>query len=778
VALTRPPNLSFDLKATRNSLTLSQLAHMKPRMPFALVMGALIIGAQSATLALRASRSDLKTVVQQPTPAPTPISQPTPSAPSREEDDVVRITTNLVQVDAVIVDKSGKPVTDLKPEEVRIYEDNRIQRITNFSYIGGNAIEIQPRARSGEKNVAVTPVPPVTLRPEDVRRTVALVVDDLGLSFQSIYYVRRALKKFVDEQMQAGDLVAIVRTSGGIGALQQFTADKRQLYAAIDQVKWYSGGRSGINAFAPLEPPTPGAFGAQMDAANAEADQFREDVYSVGTLGAINYVVKGLRELPGRKSVLLISDGFRLFNRDDPTRNDRTRQRLQQLIDQANRASVVIYTMNATGLASRTLSAEDSTASSSGPLGVRTPEQMLQAVDDRRQAAFETQEGLDYLARETGGIAVRNNNDLAGGIKKVMDDQQGYYLIGYRPDQSTFDPKTGRRLFHKLNVKVARPGQFTVRSRTGFYGIADGEVRAKTNTPREQILGALFAPFGSAGVHTQLTSVFANDAKLGSYLRSILYVKASDLTFTDEADGWHKATFDVVAVTFGDNGTVVDQLSRTHELRVRGDTYQNVLKDGFVYFVSFPIKKAGAYQLRAVLRDHDSQRLGSAGQFVEVPDLKKGYLALSGLVGAGVDPKAAQKPPSEGGEGSPAGQADEGTQLLDPQASDAVRHFHTGMDLRYGFIIYNAHLDPNSHQPQLAIQARLFRNGQPVFTGRVQPFTLNNPPDLGRLRAASAIRLGADLGPGEYILQVTVNDQLADPKHRTAIQWLDFEIVK
>src|SRR5207302_5272800 len=104
------------------------------------------------------------------------------------------------------------------------------------------------------------------------------------------------------------------------------------------------------SAFAPIEPPTPGAKGEEVDKANEELNQFREDVYAVGTLGAVSYVVRGLRDLPGRKSILLISDGFRIYSQDDATRNLRTLQKLQRLIDEAARAAVVIYTMNATGL--------------------------------------------------------------------------------------------------------------------------------------------------------------------------------------------------------------------------------------------------------------------------------------------------------------------------------------------------------------------------------------------------------------------------------------------
>ena len=184
------------------------------------------------------------------------------------------------------------------------------------------------------------------------------MVDDLGLSWESTSYVRRALKKFVDEQIQPGDLVAIIRTSGGMGALQQFTADKRQLYAAVERVKWNSLGRSGISAFAPMEPPLPSK---DLQAANEDLNRFREDVFAVGTLGAISYVVRGLQELPGRKSILLVSDGFRVYERNDLSKQYLAQDRLRRLIDQANRASVVIYTMNATGLQYFGLTAADST---------------------------------------------------------------------------------------------------------------------------------------------------------------------------------------------------------------------------------------------------------------------------------------------------------------------------------------------------------------------------------------------------------------------------------
>src|ERR1044072_1049575 len=409
--------------------------------------------------------------------------------------DVVRITTNLVQIDAVITDKSGKLITDLKPEELQLFEDNHVQKITHFSYIA------PPPSKPVTRENETPSVPPDRLRPEDVRRTIALIVDDLGLSFQSTHFVRRALKQFVDQQMQAGDLVAIIRTSGGIGALQQFTADKRQLYAAIDHIKWYAGGRSGVGAFAPIGPASPGSRGAELDSKNKEQEEFRSDLFAVGTLGAVSYVVRGLSDLPGRKSVLLISDGFKISDRDPFSgtgRNERTLQRLQQLIDETSRASVVIHTINAKGLqAGSSLRAEDSLNNSSDN---RTPDQVQQALRDRDNEAFDLQSGLDFLADETGGMAIHNSNDLAGGIKKIIDEK-GYYLIGYRPDQTTFNPRTGRRTFHHLSLKVLRAGKFNVRMRTGFFGRSEeNKSKSAPATAREQILHALISPFGSAGV--------------------------------------------------------------------------------------------------------------------------------------------------------------------------------------------------------------------------------------------------------------------------------------
>lgn len=726
---------------------------------------------------------------QKPAPPQTPPPQAqTVQQGQADEDEVVRITTNLVQVDAVVTDKKGNQVTDLRPEEMEIFEDGRPQKITNFSYISTENSTAQPVTPAAPVDKNAPPVPPVRLRPEQVRRTIALVVDDLGLSFESTYYVRQALKKFVDQQVQPGDLVAIIRTAGGMGALQQFTSDKRQLYAAIERVKWNPNGRAGVGAFAPLQGTTLAQSDGNQNSGNGSAsdergtnvnediDQFREDIFTVGTLGALNYVVRGMKELPGRKSILLMSDGIQIFIKDDPTRSTRVLESLRRLTDLANRASVVIYTMDARGLQTLGLTAADDTSGF-------TPDQLETQLQNRRASFFESQNGLNYLARQTGGFPIFNSNDLSGGIKRVLDDQKGYYLIGYRPDESTFDKVTGRRKFHKFSIKLKRPG-LSVRTRTGFYGITNEEAIPPRQTRFQQLVSALTSPFASGGVRLRLTSLFANDPKSGSFVRSLLHIEARDLTFTDEPDGWHKAVFDVLALTFGDNGTVVDEVNRIQTIRVRGETYKRVLENGFVYYLTLPIKKPGAYQLRTALRDTTSEKVGSASQFIDVPNINKNHLTISGIVISGIDPAAKSKQTNKesAGEalapGTQANAAEEEIADTDPQASAAVRKFRRGMILQYGYVIYNAQLDKAAGRPQLQTQMRVFRDGKEFFAGRVQPLDASGQSDLKRIASGGALQLGTDMTPGEYILQIIVTDPLAKPKYRTTTQWIDFEIVK
>ncbi|MDT4967103.1 MAG: hypothetical protein QOJ64_1840 [Acidobacteriota bacterium] len=708
-------------------------------------------------------------------------SSPVPQQNAPDDDEVVRVTTNLVQVDVTVTDKNGRQVTDLRPEEFEVFEDGRPQALTNFSYIGldANAAASQPSSgavKPRDKNAL--PVPPVRLRPEQVRRAYALVVDDFGMDFTSMYFARKALQKFVDEQMQPGDLVAILRTTSGIGALQQFTSNKRQLHAAIDRIRWIPRYGKHLTAFsfgseeeesAPIDGSRPQLKSSPLGDSLNEMEDFREEMFKVGTLAALEYITRGLKELPGRKAVILITGDLPMGNANRTSA--RTMSALDRLIELANRSSIVYYTIDPRGLETLNFTAAD-------PGG--KPWDTGPRLSAMRAGSIDSQAGMRYLAEQTGGTALVNNNDINGAIKRAIEDLKGYYLLGYRPEASSFDPKTGQRSFHKLTVKVKRSGMM-VRTRAGFLGIADDKLLTapKLATTRTgQLIKALSSPFNSGDIEVRLTSLFANNPTRGSYIRSLLRIDATALKFNDTTDGWHEAVVDIMAVTFSAGGEVVDEANRTVTIRAQGRTYDRLLRDGLIYVLNVPVKRAGGYQLRLAVRDATTLLTGSANQFIEVPDFKKKRLALSGIAltgsvnknspGDADDASALQK------DASAEGVVNEADVIVGP----AVRRLRQDMTMDFGYFIYNARMDKQTGSPQLQTQLRLFREGQLVFTGKLTPYDTSGQADPQRLSTGGRLFLGSELPPGEYILQVIVIDALADEKYRMATQWIDFEIVR
>src|SRR5262249_18751791 len=139
------------------------------------------------------------------------------------------------------------------------------------------------------------PPPSRMPRPEDVRHTIAIIVDDLNLSFHSIARVRQALRQFVERDVHPGDLVAIVNSGHGVGRFQPFTSDKRILIDSVERLR-YNPPPSPEDPFAPdaLDP----------------LESFQRDVFTAGALGAASFVIRGMRDMPGRKSVLIVNDGW------------------------------------------------------------------------------------------------------------------------------------------------------------------------------------------------------------------------------------------------------------------------------------------------------------------------------------------------------------------------------------------------------------------------------------------------------------------------------------
>jgi VWFA-related protein len=709
----------------------------------------------------------------------------------KDDDAVVRVTTNLVQIDIVVIDKAGKQIIDLKPEDFEVYEDDQLRKITNLSYINlqsRSETASEPTSDMGKKRESV-PLPPEPLRSEKVRRTFAFVIDDIGLSFESIVRARDILKKFVAEKMQPGDLVAIIRTGGGSGALQQFTSNKQLLFAAIDRVRWNINGRSGvsdtqaINDQSSTQLPS-GSFDSQNDldpnavfSGSATKDEFervRRQFLTVGSLGALKFVIGGMSELPGRKALVLLSDGFRIPSKpENQDVGNPIIDYLRALTEEANRASVAIYTIDGRGLQTFGLRAEDSldgevmAQTENGPQilsgGPILQQKMLSVLDSRRDTNFETQSGLIYLASRTGGFFT---TDLNTGFNRILDEQKGFYLLGYDPDESNFNTRRGRRTFHKLKVKVKRPG-LRVRARAGFFGVTDDITNEARRTRGEKIIAALKSPFTAADIPLRLTALYYQDEKEGTLLKSLLHIDAAKLSFTEEADGFHKAVFDLVAVNYGENGQPVDQISKTYTIRLRSETYERILKDGFVYIFNIPIKNAGPCQIRVVVRDKASDKVGSASQFMKLPDIKEDRLTLSGIVITGSEanrPTTTAVSPEE--------------EVVAQNLIPALRRLRQGMVLNYSYHIYNAQIDRATQRPNLKSQIKLYHNGREIFAGPEKPFDITGQKDLKKLLANGRLLLGTEMAPGEYVLQITITDELGKENHRKNQQFIDFEILK
>ena len=449
-----------------------------------------------------------------------------------------------------------------------------------------------------------------------------------------------------------------------------------------------------------------------------EVSQSREKYFLVGTLGALGHILEGLRNLPGRKSLVLLSDSINVLTAEG--KSTRVLDGLRRVADQANRASVVLYTIDPRGVQHLGVTAATSLTESDPYL----------IANSRKLEYFEGQSGLGFLAHETGGLFVASTNEVSGAIGRVMDDQKGYYLIGYRPPEETLD-----RSFHKIEVRVKRPG-LRVRSRSGFAGIPDEE---PDPAGTDRLLAALTSPFGANEVRLKLTGLFGNDAK-GSFINCLLHIDGEDLTFGREEEqthagagreertyGRYKAVVNVAIMTFGENGRMVEQSRQSFATR-RTTMARQVTEQGLVYTVSHPVRKAGAYQVRAAVLDASSGKIGSASQFIEIPKVNKGSLAVSGIY-----LRARPSKKQEKGEETPAAE-----RIL---SSPAMRVFRPGEQLEYKFKILNAKVDRVGKRPQLEARMRVLHEAKTVFETESLALNLEPQKDWKRVFYAGRMKL-------------------------------------
>ena len=713
-------------------------------------------------------------------------------------DDVVRISTNLVQIDAVVTDKSGNPVRDLTAADFEVLQDGKPQTVVSVSFVsteaptvaGGSAVPTKSAAPvKTEKNAPLAP--PVRTGLANAGRVLTFVVDDGNCSASRVGMMaaQQALEKFIVEQMRPDDLVAIYQTRSGSSVLQQFTSDKSELVRVARKIRWYPPrgvcANEGTGDFNDRARVTTGMkpdatqidFESDAERAKRNATENRlRDNQVVGLVGVLRYIARGLQRIPGRKTVFLLSDGIPLLSTDAQQRGAPNSPAMttmkpgdsagvmRDLIDSANRAGIVFNTIDVRGIQAPGAGAADDFDNVVGRGGTGNVHQVSNLETSRAAAVTSAQSGMYYLADETGGRFYTNMNKLDVPISRALALEKGYYLIGYQPEADTFKSKR----FNKIDVKVKRP-ELNVRSRSGFLGVTDESLRAKKRTGDSELYEAIAAPLPNAGLNLRLTAFFGNTEREGSFVRTLLHLDGDRISFVDEPNGNKKGVFDVVAVTLNEKNEVVDEFNRTHTIRFPAAYAAAVQQNGLIYSADIPVKKPGAYNVRVAMRDVNSRLLGSAGQQIEVPDLKKSSLMLSALTLSEADVQ----------DGKPIiasiQKMEPGFAAVASVSHPAIRRFRPGAVFGYSYKIYNAELDKATRQPKLTVQVRLYRDGQVVLDGAPAAAQLEPQTDMLRINDFGFLRLQPQMLPGEYALQVVIRDLQTN---KTASQWIDFEVVR
>src|SRR5436190_4518481 len=468
--------------------------------------------------------------------------------PDVAPEDVIRITTNLVQTDAVITDKTDQVIKDLKLEDFELYDNGKRQELKFLEFVAADStrrVEGEaPKLASGEK----LDLPSNGVSAAELKRVIAFVVDDLTIPADDLSRVRDLLLDYVNNQMGSNDLVAIVSVIGGSGLLQQYTSDKDLLRKAISRlnpkVHPFSANTPGFSRMdaPPTASDTTGSDRGTTPDEGFSASSLSDDVNKgfrvMMGLSMTNSVITSLAPLPGRKSVVLISGGLPLYESSEQgVVMDTTTQEklpvievrplfgdistiLNNLVDNASRAGVVVNTMDVRGLQPRpgvrgfqdtpgksALGMSVGGASIGGggmdPTFGRAPIGSLIAGGDSLSGA----QGLRTLANATGGVAAMNTNNFKEGLQKIVARSEGYYLLGYSPSEK-FDQK-----FHKVTIKVRREGAH-VYYREGYLA-REGVPRASSDAQEDMVLKAAMSPLVKTelGVSTLVQHKFLASAK-------------------------------------------------------------------------------------------------------------------------------------------------------------------------------------------------------------------------------------------------------------------------
>ncbi|MDX6289183.1 MAG: hypothetical protein QOH42_982 [Blastocatellia bacterium] len=682
---------------------------------------------------------------QKPTPSPTP-------------DDVIRVNTELVQTGVMVFDKQGHFVEGLRREQFELTVDGKPQPIAFFEQVKAGTFKERAQLASIGNPAAAEKATAIN----DIRgRTIVFFIDDLHLSLDSLGRTRKTLAHFIDEEMNENDRVAIASTTGDIGFLQQFTDNKSVLRAAAGRLIQHPYNvRDMTDVTTPMteymaltieRKDDPGVLEFYIDEclraayplkyrrascelqvkSRARLILLQAASVTLNTYAALESLMRSSAQMSGRKLVFFISDGFLL---DTGPRNADPRGKLKEITDAALRGGVVIYTIDAKGLFSGQLDATNNV-----PFDKQN--RMESAILREGPAS---QDALNALAGDTGGRALRNQNYFDKWVNKVLDETSNYYLLAWRPNK---EEETVTN-FKNITARVIDHPEFTVRLPKGFLRtnpVSDPKPTATVQVPaqpHQELQQALTTLYPKHETPLSLSAVFLDTPEHGPVLTASVRI-ANDALAYEGVEGKQVAAVDVVGVIVNDRGKPSGTFQTRLKINARGSTGIGEDNSATIYNYRAPIKP-GLYQVRIATRDNKSGQVGSAQQWIEIPDLSLHRLSLSSLL-LGLQNVGTTK----------AGGAET------PQVQFSTDHrFARNSHLRFITFIYNAALSQDGKsQPNIWLQARLLRGGQVVKSTPMKSVSVESQ-DLLRIPFGGEITLDS-VPSGQYTLEITVDDQIA-----------------
>ncbi|WP_148210014.1 VWA domain-containing protein [Candidatus Korobacter versatilis] len=558
---------------------------------------------------------------------------------------VIRATTRMVSVDAVVTDKEGRPVTNLTKDDFTILEDGKPQTVASYAVSEAGATSQQrPKAQP------VLPPHVTTNRPDVVEssdRIAVLLLDGLNTPPQNQNYLKQQMLKFLAEHFDPSRKLAVVVLSEKLIVLQTFTSDPALLKTALQKFQavapavarnagewdlsttYVSTPEISLPPEAHGGPDSSGADPTQVPTSGGSSDTFANDIaYMMRrfeneaqnfardtrvniTLDALQQIARFLSGQRGRKSLLWFSTAFPVavsgINPEDLSTSRNYGDKLRVTTNLLNDAHVAIYAIDAAGLAGGALGdASQSGRDATGRIMLTVEANRKLAKDEFARMA--TDDTLERAALDTGGRFF-HANDISNSIALSLDEAGSYYMLSYYPTNKKWDGK-----FRQVRVKVNRPG-LTVRSRQGYFAIDAARKNAGTKTddlkaavssialPSTQV--TFMARALPPAKNSELMVEFAVDSNTVSF-ETVARPSGSG---TQVARQNCNLSFEVQAFT--PDGKLVKGAGQSADADLEPETYERVRKQGIPMKVPISLN-AGKYMLHLGVRDNHTGLIGTA----------------------------------------------------------------------------------------------------------------------------------------------------------------------